>query len=325
MTMSPYWIALWAMLIAVCAIAVVRKLAWGFNLLLDRPNHRSLHAAPIPRIGGVCIWLAVVLSYLFAGPDPEVLWALAGSICLVVAISLLDDWRAQPVILRLSVHLFSAALAMTALFPGQWVLIAVAAVGVTWSGNLFNFMDGADGLAGAMAIIGFATLGLLAAGPSPVLAAVAFAVAGATAGFLVFNLPPARVFLGDAGSVPLGFTAAVLSIWGTRDGVWHGLLPVLVFLPFLLDASWTLADRVRRGERFWQAHREHLYQRLILAGWSHGRLLASALLVMLCVAACALLAMVLPREYQGTSLGLACLSLTTLYATVRVRLARRVE
>lgn len=325
MKLSFLWVMLLAMLISAFATPFIGRLVCRFDVLLDKPNHRSLHGAPIPRVGGICVWLAIFSAPLLAGAKLAIGGMLLGAILLVVLISLLDDWRAQPVLLRLSTQLIAAAVAMTALFPGEWALIAVVSVVVGWAGNLFNFMDGSDGLAGCMAMIGFATLGFLASEPSPAIATIAFAVAGASAGFLFFNLPPARVFLGDAGSVPLGFTAAILSIWGVRDDVWHWLLPVLVFSPFLLDASWTLVDRVRRRERFWLAHREHLYQRLILAGWTHGRLLTVSVVVMLTVAGGTLLFSTFPRSSAGIAAGLACLCLATLYAAARWSLARRIE
>ena len=147
---------------------------------------------------------------------------------------------------------------------------AVLALATMWVTNLYNFMDGSDGLAGGMALFGFGAYALAAwlAGDA-VFVVVAASIAAAAAAFLVFNFPPAKVFMGDAGSIPLGFLAAALGILGWRAGHWPLWFPVLVFSPFIIDASVTLARRLLRGERVWRAHRSHYYQRLVQLGWGH--------------------------------------------------------
>lgn len=274
-------------------------------LLLDQPNERSLHSTPTPRIGGLAMLLALGLILpwgLFDAPSPLVgLLLLAAGLGIL---SLLDDWRGLPVRLRLLAHLAAAGVAIWLLgLPLLLALPAILAIG--WMTNLYNFMDGADGLAGSMALFGFGAYALAAslAGPEVTINAnsnavpteltfASLAIASAAAGFLLFNFPPARVFLGDAGSIPLGFLAGVLGIYGWQAGLWSWLFPLLVFAPFILDASLTLLKRLLRGERFWQAHRQHLYQRLICAGWSHRRLLAAAWPAM---ALCTSLAMLMAR------------------------------
>ena len=136
--------------------------------------------------------------------------------------------------------------------------------------NLFNFMDGANGLAGGMALFGFTFYALAAhlAG-APDLALIAACLAAAAGGFLLFNFDPARIFMGDAGSIPLGFLAGVLGIYGWSKDCWPLFFPVLVFSPFVVDASITLVRRLLHGERVWHAHREHYYQRLIRMGLGH--------------------------------------------------------
>jgi UDP-N-acetylmuramyl pentapeptide phosphotransferase/UDP-N-acetylglucosamine-1-phosphate transferase len=155
--------------------------------------------------------------------------------------------------------------------------------------NLYNFMDGSDGLAGGMAAIGFGTLAVAAglAGESS-LAALCATVSLSALAFLHYNFPPARIFMGDAGSIPLGLMAASLGILGTYRGVWSWLFPLLIFSPFIADASITLVRRGLRGERVWHAHREHYYQRVVLMGLSHRRLALAAYALMLANAALAL-------------------------------------
>jgi hypothetical protein len=169
-------------------------------------------------------------------------------------------------------------------------------------------MDGSDGLAGGMAIFAFTTFGAVAstAGVAP-LALWSIAVAGAVAGFLFFNLNPAVVFLGDAGSISLGFLAGVFGIWGWAAGAWPLWLPFLVGAPFVLDATVTLLRRVWRREPFWRAHREHYYQRLIRMGWTHRR---TALLEYVLMAGCSGLAiwMLNWRDF-AQMIGLVCAAL----------------
>jgi UDP-N-acetylmuramyl pentapeptide phosphotransferase/UDP-N-acetylglucosamine-1-phosphate transferase len=164
-----------------------------------------------------------------------------------------------------------------------------ATIAVVAMTNFFNFMDGANGLAGGMAVAGFATYAIAAWDVAPGLAATATALAAAAAGFLSFNLS-GRIFMGDGGSVPLGFLAATLGLEGWRRGLWPAWFPPLAFAPFVVDASLTLARRVLRRDRFWEAHREHYYQRLVRSGWSHARLAAWGYVLMLACAAAALFA-----------------------------------
>jgi UDP-N-acetylmuramyl pentapeptide phosphotransferase/UDP-N-acetylglucosamine-1-phosphate transferase len=122
------------------------------------------------------------------------------------------------------------------------------------------------------------------------LALACCALASASVGFLIHNFPRARVFMGDAGSIPLGFLAGCFGTYGVIAGVWPVWFPLLVFSPFIVDATFTLAKRALRREAVWRAHRSHLYQRLVLAGWSHRRLALSAYALMAAAALSALAA-----------------------------------
>jgi UDP-N-acetylmuramyl pentapeptide phosphotransferase/UDP-N-acetylglucosamine-1-phosphate transferase len=136
--------------------------------------------------------------------------------------------------------------------------------------NLYNFMDGMDGIAGGMAVFGFGTFavfGLLAG--ATLFSVLNLIIAAAALGFLVFNFPPARIFMGDVGSSTLGLLAAALSLWGVRDGIFPFWIALLVFSPFIVDATVTLLRRLWRRERIWHAHKTHYYQRLVQAGWGH--------------------------------------------------------
>lgn len=234
---------------------------------LDLPNHRSLHAAPVPRSGGLAIVPGALLGMLVGGGAGLVISLAAG----LMLVSMLDDWSGLPAAVRLVAHLVAAAsFAALALPQASWPLFAALTLTVAWVTNLYNFMDGADGLAAGMAVIGFSAYAAAAwmAG-SVSFGMINLCVAAASGAFLLINFPPARMFMGDAGSIPLGFLAAALGIVGWRDGAWPAWFPLAVFAPFVVDASVTLARRAWRGEKLWLAHREHYYQRLVRMGWGH--------------------------------------------------------
>jgi UDP-N-acetylmuramyl pentapeptide phosphotransferase/UDP-N-acetylglucosamine-1-phosphate transferase len=239
------------------------------RLAVDEPNERSLHTAPTPRVGGLALVSVACGAVLVFAPTMRGSFMVAFFLMLVSAV---DDRRGLPIVVRFGAHIVAAAAASLVVLgssAGAWVL-AAAVLAVAWAINLYNFMDGADGLAGGMALFGFGTYALVAAGADAWPLALACAgVAGAAAGFLAHNLPPARLFLGDAGSVPLGFLAAVIGLLGWRSGLWPWTFPLLLFAPFVVDATLTLIRRVIRGEPVWRAHREHLYQRMVLQGMGH--------------------------------------------------------
>ena len=282
-------VAVAAALASFALVALLRRTTWAARLA-DRPNARSLHEVPTPRVGGVAV-VAVALPLAAWGADAA-LAAILGCAAALAAVSLLDDFRSLPVAVRLPAHAVAATVAVLAIAgSAQWgaAVAAIAVVAIMWMANLYNFMDGADGLAGGMGAIGFAALAVAAAHASHApLAIAATALAGACAGFLAHNYPPARVFLGDCGAVPLGFLAGALGLHGALAGTWPIAFPLLVFSPFIADASVTLARRLARRERVWIAHRGHLYQRLALAGWPRRRLALAAHALMLAAAASAL-------------------------------------
>ncbi len=175
-------------------------------------------------------------------------------------------------------------------------MLLLGTLAVVWMTNLYNFMDGADGLAGGMAAIGFGALALAALlGGAPELAAFCAAIAAVALAFLRFNFPPAQIFMGDTGSIPLGFLAATLGIFGMQQNLWPWPFPLLVFLPFIADASVTLFRRALRGEKIWQAHRSHYYQRVVLLGASHRQLALVAYVLMLAGASGALVLLEAPQ------------------------------
>ena len=257
--------------------------------LLDRPNERSLHTTPVPRLGGVAIVLAcygVLLLALRERAAEHALWPWLLAALPVAALGLLDDLRPLPAGLRLLIQLgvavgFCATLELPtklAITPALNVSMPALVVAIAGSVflvallNIYNFMDGMDGLAATQAIgaaMAFATCAI-ASGHED-LALLSLALLGASAGFFVHNAPPAKLFMGDVGSTFLGFSFAAMTLLGVaRPTQPLALSPALFALaPFLLDGSFTLLRRALRGEKIWQAHRTHLYQRAVASGLQH--------------------------------------------------------
>ena len=246
----------------------------------DIPNERSLHDKPVSRLGGVAL-LAGILSGWMLLARFWAWWAMLPALCLF-ALSLVDDVRGLSAQTRLVGHFIAALVAVSgASVPLLWFVPVL--LFVVWMTNLYNFMDGSDGLAGGMALLGFGSYGIGAwMGGNEEFALLNFSVAAAALGFLFFNFHPAKVFMGDAGSVPLGFLAATFGVWGWQAGLWPFWFSPLVFSPFVADATVTLLKRALRGEELARAHRGHYYQRLVQMGWGHrGTALAEYALILL--------------------------------------------
>jgi UDP-N-acetylmuramyl pentapeptide phosphotransferase/UDP-N-acetylglucosamine-1-phosphate transferase len=265
-------VALIAAAVSTTILRVLLATGLAWRLATDIPNARSLHTLPTPRVGGWGIVPVCVAALLWLAPP---MWLIAAAAAGLALISQIDDRRGLPARVRFTAH-FVAVAALLIAYPAAapwWLLMGIGFL-MLWLTNLYNFMDGADGLAGGMALFGFgayALAALLGAHPSPDLAVGGAAVAGAALGFLLLNFHPAKLFLGDAGSISLGFLAGALGYWGWRGAVWPLWFPAMVFAPFIADASVTLLKRLLRGEKFWEAHREHYYQRMVRSGVGHAQ------------------------------------------------------
>lgn len=312
-----------AILSFIVAFAVLRILVSRFGtFVLDQPNARSLHERPVPRTGGIAVLAGAAIATGFGGLQ---LWAPLVAAFALAAVSFLDDVYGMPTAARLAAHLAAAGVVLWYLLsPMPPASLVVLIVAVAWITNLYNFMDGSDGLAGGMATIGFGAFGIAAvlAEDTP-LAAVCFCLAASAAAFLVHNLHPARIFLGDVGSIPLGFLAGALGIAGWRDDAWPLWFPLLVFGPFIGDATLTLVKRVLRRERVWQAHRDHYYQRLVRMGFGHRNTAYIAYAAMVFCAAAALLGREQAPLMQGIVFAGASLGLAIMAVWVDLRWRRR--
>lgn len=254
--------------------------------MLDYPNERSLHTRPTPRTGGLGIWagsiVGLVIALQLTGGRAELAWMAAATL-VVGVVSFFDDRSHLSAGTRLTWHLAAAALMMigglhmdSVELPGVELEISpmlgliVSVLFIVWMTNLYNFMDGMDGFAPGMGLIGFGTFSFLGWWAGEVHFAYTSAViAAATAGFLVFNFPPAKIFMGDTGSSTLGFSAGAFMLWAVHLDIFPLWIGVLVFSPFVVDATVTLVRRLIRGEKLWLAHKTHYYQRIVQLGWGH--------------------------------------------------------
>lgn len=295
------------------ACVIVAALAWGatggvLRLLrrhgiYDRPNIRSSHAQPTPRGGGLglvpIILLALALTPAAGDGAPPGVWLVIGGAALLALVSWADDLKGLPVTLRLLAHGGAVALGLVPLaasglvFQGwlpPWLDVLAAGLLWLWFVNLFNFMDGIDGISGVETIaigLGLALIASVAGWAEGYRTAPAL-IAAATAGFLIWNWAPARVFLGDVGSVPLGYLLGWLLLAAAIRGQWAAAL--ILPLYYLADATITLARRAARGETVWHAHREHAYQRAARGGGRHDAVASAIALCNVVLIACALAA-----------------------------------
>ena len=251
------------------------------NFALDQPNERSLHVNLTPRTGGLAVTFGVLIAWLTA--QVNLFWLLI--VVALVGVSLVDDIRGLSVRWRLLVQLlvcgFFVFLHHQQLPILLWLPVLFALV---WMTNLYNFMDGADGLAGGMGLFGFSAYAIACyLGGSALLASMSTAIAASCFAFLLFNFHPAKIFMGDSGSISLGFLSGAIGLIGCIAGHWPIWFPFLVFSPFIVDATVTLIKRWRNGERLSQAHKSHYYQRLVQIGWGHKKTaIAEYMLMLLC-------------------------------------------
>ena len=268
-----------ALLASVLLVAAWRRVLLRWQLL-DRPGTRSSHRVPTPTGGGVAVTLVVVAAWLAADPMSPAARPIAVVAAALCAISWYDDVRPLSPALRLGAHLSAALVGLWLLWPALGAALAALpgpalawAAGLAllwaWFVNLYNFMDGIDGITGVETLsiaVGAALVAAFADRAHDLLLPAAV-VAGAAAGFLVWNWHPAKLFLGDSGSVPLGFLIGWLLLELALGGAW--LAALILPLYYLADTTITLSRRAVRGVPIWQAHREHFYQRAVQRGLRH--------------------------------------------------------
>lgn len=309
---------------------------YALENLVDVPNERSSHSSPTPRGGGLAIAITVLGGIVLTGVWHWISWnlalALSGGGAMIAAVGWVDDHRDLPARIRFPVQLAAAFWAMYWLGGMPTLNVGVAnlyvgtigtvlgLLGVIWAINLYNFVDGIDGLAAGEAVSTGAIGGLilLAMGHAG-LAMVSLLIAAASAGFLPFNWAPAKLFMGDVGSGMLGYLFAVLAIASENAGAIPVLIWVLLLGAFVFDATVTLFRRVANGERWYQAHHSHAYQRMVQAGRSHAQVSSVILLINLFLGLLALIAWLRPTLFL-IAIGAGTIVLAVIYLSVeRIR------
>ena len=267
--------------------------------IVDVPNERSLHRRVVPRGGGIAIavvFLGYQIVFLdfsseggFSFSTQEQNSALVWLICgiLFAMMGGLDDWKPRSAVWRLAgqvlLSIFFVSFCLSSHFPSDSLLLAGVVFLIVFIVNVFNFLDGADGYASSQAILSI--LGYMLCGStffSLELLVLCWVLAGAIFGFLLFNIHPARIFLGDLGSYFIGFQLIAISIFGATEGVPIGV-PFILLSPFICDALLTLFKRIIKRETWWSAHREHAYQRCVLSGMGLRALNLCLVVVNLCI------------------------------------------
>jgi UDP-GlcNAc:undecaprenyl-phosphate/decaprenyl-phosphate GlcNAc-1-phosphate transferase len=318
--MEVFVVFILSLLVCTASLGLASKLN-VFQFLLDKPNHRSLHQTPIPRIGGTGIFLALLAATafqaMFFSAMPSLLKTSLICYAFLFAVSFIDDVSSLPVFTRFGSHLSLVLI---------WIVLValpyfrhstsfemmtysiILLIGIVWAMNLFNFMDGSDGLAGSMALIGFSSYLVLTLHQGNTNAAVVLvSIVGAVIGFLFFNWPKAKLFLGDAGSIPLGFMAAAVGVIGIAENWWGLFFPLQIFAMFWVDATFTLLRRIARGEQFWKGHNQHWYQKAIRSGNSHAKVLSIHLVCNILIAGISLTQQLATQfnniAFQATTMG----------------------
>jgi Fuc2NAc and GlcNAc transferase len=299
-----------ALLLAALLTGVVRARALQGGML-DVPNERSSHVVPTPRGGGIAIVVVVLLGVLLAVAFAVI--EIASGIALfvggmmVAGIGYWDDRRALPALPRFSVHLVASLLAVLMLAPlgpanqggpAVWALLAVLVIGTAWSINSFNFMDGIDGIAASQAMfVTAASAALMLLQGDAGLATMTLISTCACLGFLLWNWPPAKIFMGDVGSGFLGFWLAAVALLLHAQGTLSIFASIVLNSAFLGDATVTLLRRMMAGKPWYEAHRSHAYQHLAQKWKSHARVVWLLwALNLLALAPLALVAESLPAE-----------------------------
>lgn len=283
--MNFVWLLFGVFLSSWSLTLVLRRYALAKNLM-DEPNDRSSHTVPTPRGGGVAIVLSFTVALSLVASQgmavQEDAYGLLGAGLLIALVGFADDHGHIAAKWRLLSHFTASSWALFCLgglppvailgvpFSLGWLGSILAAIYMVWMLNLYNFMDGIDGLASAQAVTVCLAMSVLYwfSGDVKLIPSLLL-LAGAVAGFLCWNFPPAQIFMGDAGSGFLGIVLAFMSLeaaWVNPRLLWCWLILLGVFI---VDATWTLARRVMRGEKIFEAHRSHAYQNAARTYSSH--------------------------------------------------------
>jgi len=326
------WMFLLSAITAFVLVGIMVFISGRFGLL-DTPGPRSSHSAPTPTGAGVALvsalwiagWLYPLLPLSAQTPVfPGWITLLLVPAALLCLVGFVDDHHPLSARLRLLVQLGAALYLLLGLhdsLSGTPWLVLPGLFALLWTMNAYNFMDGSNGMAGMQGLFSGALMSVcLLLADAPVLGLATAAIAGACAGFLPWNVPRARIFLGDAGSVPLGFLFAGLGLLAYLGGYLSLPVVLLTVLTFHIDAGLTLLTRMVNKERWYTAHRRHVYQRLLVHGWSHSQVLMLYLALNLIVIAPATLLGTLHGQWAWALMMIATVILVLAWFAVSLRL-----
>ncbi len=286
--------------------SLVRRYALSKNLL-DIPNVRSSHSVPTPRGGGLAIVIILLLSAVLSLFYPDAPVILIVSLLLAIAAFALLGWQDDkhdlPAALRFLLQLLIAAVFIVAMAWAGLPAFTLSIVGgismllsvlwIVWMANLYNFMDGIDGISAIESImLGVVTSFWLALSGADSLAIISIAVAGGALGFLYWNWSPAKIFMGDVGSLALGAFFAIIALLGSSSFEIPFSAFIILYAVYLTDAGVTLLHRMIKREKWWQAHRSHFYQRAVQSGFTHAQVSLGIMMINLLFAVLATLVVV---------------------------------
>lgn len=290
----------WIFFILCLASAFFFSLGFSYYLIsyarggkfLDIPNNRSSHTVPTPRGGGISIALAVIIFMMWIGfekieTESNIVW-LGATLFFIALVAVIDDIKGKGLstVIRACLYFLIASIFVllvnkSSMFNLQGKLfVLVAALLLAWATNLYNFMDGADGLAAIQALIVIIPVGFMfyLSGHQE-MASLCFVAATSTTGFLLWNWPPAKIFMGDVGSCSLGFFIGGLAFISYTQEIFSIFIWLILHSVFVVDASLTLIRRMLAGEEWYRAHRSHAYQRYLILGHSHKQLAVKVIML----------------------------------------------
>jgi len=303
-----------AFILALFIVPIVRSVCLQKGLV-DLPNERKVHKSPIPRLGGVAIWLCTILTFVilvFINWDYPYGNGLSGILVggsIMFLLGFVDDLYDLSPKFKLVVQIGAALIAYLlgvkieiifnpfgGLFYLGWLSLPITLIWLVGISNAMNFIDGVDGLAGGVSTICAVTLAVVAIYTNqPISAVLASILAGSMMGFLVFNFHPARIFMGDSGALFAGFALAGLSVAGVLKSLTATiLLPILILVVPIMDISFSVLRRLLKGSNLMQADAEHIHHKLLKAGFSHNRTVA--VLYLVCAAAGGMAAILVGAE-----------------------------
>ncbi len=288
---------IWIPLSALVFSAFSTQLLLGYlrrKNIMDVANERSSHSGSVPRGGGIAfksvsIMMLMLITWL-TSPTGVNLYLLSLAAITIGFIGFIDDIKSLNPLLRLVAQLIASVLVIIAGIDFANITLGItlspilsmifAILFLIWNTNLFNFMDGIDGIAGSQIVtVGLSSFFLISLNGPHSLGLVWLTIAASAIGFLIWNWHPAKLFMGDVGSASAGFILAALALWGESSGIMK--LPIFLILHgyFIVDATYTLIVRVSRGKKPHIAHRSHAYQHAVQSGWTHSKTTSAMILI----------------------------------------------